>query len=310
MRSFFSAALVVLSTLFINTQAQAQTTSQAQAPTSSESGNLSGGLFTKFNQIQAPLANPNAGPVLDLQGIIARGKLVVGMVNIDNPPFYMEVDGKFIGLDVEMMESFGRLLGVRVEFNREAKSFNQVVDMVAAGQIDIGASKLSRSFSRGMIVAFSRPYLKVRHGLLLNRVEFAKMAKGRPSVQVIKSFNKRLAVIQGSSFVDFAKTNFPEAELVQFETWAEVLDEVRAGRSVAAYRDELEIKKVVREDPSTALNLRTVVLKDTTDSIALAVNHKNNQLLAQLNLFLETSASLYTPDDLLNKYEKYLFFKK
>lgn len=272
-------------------------------------GTASAIVETSADVSPVPQDLPRLKP-LDLDDIVARGYLVVGMVNVDNPPFYMERNGELVGYDIEMMRSFASLLEVELRFNRDATSFNQVVDFVEKGIIDIGASKLSRSFSRGIKVAFTRPYLEVHHGLLLNRVEFAKLAKGRPAQEVIQDFTGSMGIIQKSSFVEFARRNFPRAKPIEYPEWADVLKAVNAGEVTSVYRDELEIKKVLRENPASELTLRTVSLRDTRDSIALAVNHSNPTLLNQLNLFLETNVPTLSADDILDRYESVLFPKK
>ena len=55
---------------------------------------------------------------------------------------------------------------------------------------------------------------------------------------------------------------------------------------VSAYRDEFEVKRLLRADPSLSLVLRTVTLKDIEDTLGIGVAISDTTLLAYVNLFL------------------------
>lgn len=63
--------------------------------------------------------------------ILKTKVLKVGIYKEDIYPFFMhDESGKFTGYDVDMALDIGEKLGVKIEFNREATTFNQLVDMV------------------------------------------------------------------------------------------------------------------------------------------------------------------------------------
>lgn len=223
----------------------------------------------------------------DIARIVTRGELVVAMLKVDTPPFFFFDDaGQWTGLEVGLAQSLAKELGVKLRFNREAGTFNAVVDLLANGQADLAISKLSRTLARTQTIAFSDAYLTLNHSLILNRVKFAQLSHGRPLPEVIRNFNGSIGVIAKSSFADYARTNFPHAKVQEFPTWNEVLVALHKGEIVSAYRDEFEVKRVLKADPTVSLVLRTVTLKDLEDTLGIGVAVTDTTLLAYVNQFL------------------------
>lgn len=223
----------------------------------------------------------------DIARIVMRGELVVAMLKVDTPPFFFFDDsGQWTGLEVGLAQSLAKELGVKLRINRDAGTFNAVVDLLANGQADLAISKLSRTLARTQTIAFSDAYLTLNHSLILNRVKFAQLSRGRPLPEVIRNFDGSIGVIAKSSFADYARTNFPHAKVQEFATWNEVLAALYKGEIVSAYRDEFEVKRVLKADPTVSLVLRTVTLKDLEDTLGIGVAVTDTTLLAYVNQFL------------------------
>ena len=145
----------------------------------------------------------------DIARIVERGELVVAMADMDTPPFFYLREGRLVGLEVEMANDLARELQVAVRFNRQAKSFNEVIDLVARQEADVGISKLSRTLARAQRVRFSEPYLRLNHALAFNRLALAQISRDRPVQTVVRDFSGTIGVIANSSFADFAAHHFP-----------------------------------------------------------------------------------------------------
>jgi ABC-type amino acid transport substrate-binding protein len=243
----------------------------------------------------------------EIQQITERGYIVVAMPAMDSPPFFFERAGTMMGLDVELVGGLAKDLGVEVRYNRSGKSFNDAVDLVARGEADIAWCKLSRTMSRAKIVNFSKPYLTLHHSLAINRVRFADLSKReRHTPSIIRNFQDTLAVIEGTSFVGYAQQYFPKARLVEMKDFREVVDAVKSGKVTAAYRDDFEIKRLIKIDPTISLNVRTVTLTDIEDTLGVAVRPADIQLLAFINMYLDKQTERLTVDKILTRYEKWL----
>jgi polar amino acid transport system substrate-binding protein len=222
----------------------------------------------------------------DIARIVNRGELVVAMLGVDTPPFFYEKNGELVGLEVDLAKALAKELGVQVRFNRTARTFNAVVDTVARGEADLAISKLSRTLARSQVISFTQPYLTLNHALILNRVAFAQHARERAAPDVIRKFNGTIGVIAKSSFQDYAKRYFPKAKVQEYPGWPDVLKALEKGEVMAAYRDEFEIKRILKSNPTASLTLRTITLKDLEDTLGIAVGIPDRTLLAFANEFL------------------------
>lgn len=243
-------------------------------------------------------ATPLLAP--ELRQIVARGELRVAMPSFDSPPFFYQDQGSLKGLDVDIAEGLARVLQVPVRFVRQAASFNGVVEQVARREVDLAACKMSRTLARARQVRFSEPYFISRHALLLNRVVFARQARGRELAQVVRQFDGSLGVIRDSAFADLAAQNFPRARLVHYDSWEAVLAALERGEVVAAYRDELEMRRLFQRDPSLSLDLRLVALTDTEDAQALVLPPDAEQFLALVNLYLQQQRLRFSIEQVLH----------
>jgi ABC-type amino acid transport substrate-binding protein len=242
----------------------------------------------------------------DMAEIKASGKLVVAVPDQRNPPFFFEEQGELKGLDIDLAKSVAETLGVQAVFNRDGKSFNDAVKLVAEDKADMSTAKISRTLARSQIVLFSNPYITLPHAMLVNRLRFAQIAKGKSMAEVMQDYSDTIGVIANSSFVGYAKTYFPKAKVVEFDTWDQVVDSVAKGDVSAAYRDAFEVKRIIKVKPDLVLTVRSVMIEDIKDTIGIAVNSKNYLLLNFLNLFLEQKNIKFTSEQILSKYEKFL----
>ncbi|MGE4242243.1 MAG: ABC transporter substrate-binding protein [Ramlibacter sp.] len=240
----------------------------------------------------------------DIARIVQRGELVVAMLGVDTPPFFYERNGELVGVEVDLAKAIAKEMGVNLKFNRQAKTFNGVVDIVAKGEADMGLSKLSRTLARAQVISFTQPYLVMNHALILNRVKFAAFARDRALPEVIRGFKGSIGVIARSSFSDYARRNFPSAKVIEYPGWPDVLKALDRGEIIGAYRDEFEVKRILKADSTASLVLRTVTFKDLEDTLGIAVGINDHVLLAFLNEFLSQRAEKLTVNKVLSALEK------
>lgn len=242
----------------------------------------------------------------EIRAIKQRGKLIVGMTSFDSPPFYYmrKQDGggsTLDGFDVQLAKDIARSLDVELVVNRQAEDFNKVVELVMTGQVDLATSKLSLTVKRAIGVLFSRPTIELRHALLANRVALARNSDGRPQDIINRQFSGSIGVIADSSFVDIARQLFPSADIRQLKTWETVVDAVNTGTVDIAYRDELEIKRIMHLHPELHLNVRSVLISDERDLISVALPHESEQLGNLVNVILLKRKKL-NANQLLDEY--------
>jgi polar amino acid transport system substrate-binding protein len=246
----------------------------------------------------------------EIKKIKDRGKLIVGLTSFDSPPFYYarKKNGDsggpaaLDGYDIQLAQDVARALDVELSLNRQAGDFNKVVELVMTNDVDLAISKLSLTVKRAVGVLFSRPTIVLRHALLANRVSIAKAANGREVQEIINhNFTGAIGVIADSSFADTARQLFPAAAMRELKTWDNVVEAVNTGVVDIAYRDELEIKRIMRLRPELHLNVRSVLISDKKDFIAVAAPYQSAQLTSLVNVVLEKQKRL-DANQLLDEY--------
>lgn len=252
--------------------------------------------------VVGPLTNAAAQPgsTRDLKTIVDQGVLRVSVTRFDLPAFHWRTsDGALAGPEIELARQIAGALGVRVAFIEDAPSFDAVVDSVAGGQSDIGISKLSQTYYRLMRVRFSEPYVTLRHALLYERKTIAARSKGRPPEEALRQFRGRIGAIRGSAYVDFGRRNFPDAEVVEMATWNEAV-ETLSGRQVnAIYRDEFEIRRVLKNRPALNVHFGAAIITDQKAFLSVAICESCMRLQEFINYHLIQTQGAFTLDKLL-----------
>ncbi|MFN0184496.1 MAG: transporter substrate-binding domain-containing protein [Aquabacterium sp.] len=222
----------------------------------------------------------------DLARIVNRGTLIVALLATDAEPFFHTRDGVLQGVDIDLAADLARSLNVAVRYDRSARTYDEITDVVAQGRADIGLGKLARTLRRAQSVAFSAPYIRLEHGLLVHRLAFVSQARGQPFRTALRHFDGRIGVIAGSAWEEFGRRHFPKATLVPFKTWGAALDAVRAGQVTAVYRDSLELQTLLRREPGLALTLRTATFTDVHSVISVVVAGPDVLLRSYIDEFL------------------------
>jgi len=252
---------------------------------------------------QAQMANSTVPLPADIAAIKKANVLIVAMTKKDVPPFFSGEGDDIRGLDVEIARRIGVLLGVPVQFRRDAESFAEVVEQVRDGRADVAVSKLSVTGPRLQVVRFSDPYIKLRQSLVINRLWLSQNSQGREVYQVIRNFNGKISFIKNSSYDTFARVNFPNATFLPEDKWDVIIENVTKGTIAAAYRDEFEIKKISFEKPEAAITTKSITISDSVDNIAIAVNPKSIQLLSIVNYVIKNEYNNIDTKKLMDRYK-------
>ena len=100
------------------------------------------------------------------QRIQDQGQMVVG-VSANYPPFvYYSPNGQVDGFDIALMKAIGEDLGVTVLF--QEMPFDELLNKVQAGEVDVALGGISITPDRAQRVAFTQPYLTGDTALLAN----------------------------------------------------------------------------------------------------------------------------------------------
>jgi polar amino acid transport system substrate-binding protein len=242
----------------------------------------------------------------DMQRLFDRGRLVVAIAGFAVPPFVtIAADGALGGHDIDLAQDMAQAIGLPLALDRDAASFDAVIDKVARGAADLGISRLSATLARATLVRFSKPYLVLRHALLVSRPRFARLLPDGEPLAALRSGDAPLAIVPGTAAADYARRLVAPARLREYRRWdPDAVDAVRGGEVVAAVGDEVEVKRALAARPDAPLQLRAVVLPETRDAIAAALPWDSVQLLAWVDLYLDGAAPPPTVEQLLGQPDK------
>ncbi len=258
-------------------------------------------LFSSVVYAQLPTSTIPLPP--DIAAIKKKNVLIIAMTKKDVPPFFSGEGADIRGLDVEIGRRIGVMIGVPVEFRRDAESFAEVVEQVRDGRADLAVSKLSITGPRLLTVRFSDPYIKLKQAMIINRLWLSQNSQGREVHEVLRTFNGKISFIKNSSYDTFARANFPKAVYTPEESWDTIINNVTNGTIAAGYRDEFEIKKISFEKPEAAITTKTVTISDSIDNIAVAANVNSPQLLSIVNYIIRNEYSNIDTKKLMDRYK-------
>jgi len=238
--------------------------------------------------IMASLAAPENLPIRDLTQIIASKKLVVAMVDMDHPPFITRtVDGRLEGLELEMARDIAKELEVTLEINKTA-TFDDVIDMVACGEADIGLSNLSITVDRAKKVNFTNVYRKLGIVLLLNRLKMAarNLETGMRHLDDLKNTSDTIGVIGKSAYETMALRYFPNANVKTYDQYEDMIIAAEKGEILLAMGNSGTIDAFLKKSPHLIIKLQSYRIEDLIDDIAMADAVGNDHLLSWLNSYL------------------------
>ena len=71
--------------------------------------------------------------------------------------------------------------------------------------------------------------------------------------------------------------------MVRFPTWTEAVEAAKKGEVVVAYRDAIEVRMIMKAEPSLAMTMRTVSFNDLHSVLCVMAGGQNHLLLSFVN---------------------------
>ena len=181
-----------------------------------------------------------------LRTVLDRGKLIVG-TGSTNPPWHFEDDqGKLTGMDIAMARILAKGLfadETKVEYVQQDP--NARIPNITTGKVDIVIQFMTVSSARAQLVAFSRPYYVEGAALLT-----APKSKWQTYKDMLAAGKQvRASVLQNVGADDLVHQALPDAQSMQLDTQANVMQAVVAGRADVGVVDASTVKWLVKHNP-------------------------------------------------------------
>jgi polar amino acid transport system substrate-binding protein len=193
-------------------------------------------------------AAAQAAPQSLLRTVLDRGHLIVG-TGSTNPPWHFEDDkGQLTGMDIAMARILAKGLfddETKVEYVRQDPAAR--IPNITTGKVDAVIQFMTVSPARAQLVAFSRPYYV--EGAALLTVPGAKWQKYAD----LKAAGKqvRASVLQNVDADTLVHNALPDAQVLQLDSQANVIQAIQANRADVAVVDASTVKWLVARNPGT-----------------------------------------------------------
>jgi len=228
------------------------------------------------------------------------GKLLIGS-EIGYPPFemYAEDGTTVIGLDAELGQAIGDILGVEIEF--VDTGFDGILGGLKAQKYDVVMSAVTITADRAKEVDFSSPYIENWQAIVVK--------KDGEAISSIKDLEgKKLAYQEGTTSKDYISVFIDKGELTceqnEFPKILNCFDDLRLGNVDAVLCDSVVADRYVADEPDTFIISWNQ--KDEPDEepelFGIAVRKGNTELLDQINDALQQLEDNGTLDSLRAKW--------
>jgi polar amino acid transport system substrate-binding protein len=191
-------------------------------------------------------AAAQSAPASLLRTVLDRGHLIVG-TGSTNPPWHFEDDkGQLTGMDIAMARILAKGLfddEKKVEYVRQEA--NARIPNITSGKVDVVIQFMTVSPARAQLVAFSRPYYVEGAALLTSpKSKYKSYADLKAAGKAIKA-----SVLQNVDADTLVHNALPEAEVMQLDSQANVMQAVTSGRADVGVVDASTVKWLAKRNP-------------------------------------------------------------
>jgi polar amino acid transport system substrate-binding protein len=177
-----------------------------------------------------------------LDDIVKAGTIKIGVFTDLEPYGYLDASGKNVGYDVDLGLEVAKRLGVKTEFVQVTGPTR--VPSLVAGKVDVVIADFTRTLERSKLIAFSDPYIVVgnTYMVLAKRTELKTAGDlNKPSVKV--------AISRGGTSEQTVPASLPNATLVRFDNYNDILIAVRTGKADVVSEDNIFTGQQVAKAP-------------------------------------------------------------
>ena len=217
----------------------------------------------------------------NLNTILERGKLIVG-VRVDAKPFgFLDSNGKYQGYDVELAEKLAKSIlnsSSAVEF--VPVTAQNRISMLNSGKVDVLVAAVSVTENRKILMDFSSPYFIAGQAVLVNQGS---------DITTLKELNgKRVIIVYGSTGEMGVRRALPEAAVIGYKTYDEAIKALKSGDADGLISDDTILYGLTANDKSVKI-LQGRYSKEPY-AVAFRKGKESEKLREHTNFFLQELA--------------------
>jgi len=217
---------------------------------------------------------------------------VVG-TSADFPPFEYVQNGKYVGFDMELINSISKAEGFNVQIRD--MSFDSLIPALKAGVIDIAIAGMTITQERQKVVDFSNPYWFANQDVIVGK-------NSKYTVTVL--FGNHTIGVQTGTTGDLWVTNnlmkakiLKESNVKRYQSFIYALQALLNGAIDAVVLDSPVAERFAQVKP-----VKIVATLVTGESYGIAVRKGNSSLLSKINDGLKKVKNSKKISELIDKY--------
>ncbi len=213
-----------------------------------------------------------------IDNVLKNKKLVIGTAPGYFPFEMIDLNGEFMGYDVDTAKAIGEALNVDVEFKQFG--FDGLIPALQTGEIDMIIAGMTIRGDRALAVSFANPYFTTGQVLMLPKSDTTTK-----SWEDLDQAGKKIAVSLGTTGALLAKQLFKEATVVDFEDFPAASLALVQGQADGIVYDEPGVRTY---EAMNANSVRGVYDLISAENLGIAVRHNDLETVQWLNSFLES----------------------
>lgn len=227
-----------------------------------------------------------------LSDVKSRGKLVCGVLNVNEPFAYQDVNTReLVGYEIDLCHHLAEYLDVEGE-TKVVTSQSRIPEL-SQGRVDVLISLLSYTEERAQQVDFSNNYLQSSWRCMV----FADS----PYQHLDELADKRVAILKGSVLEANFRELFPDANILSLDDTSASLLALLQGKVEATCNNQVTVRLVALRGGS-ADNTRLLPEPVMTATTGMAVKKGETALRDAVNAFLDEFETNGKGDALFDKW--------
>ena len=229
---------------------------------------------------------------------VPSGKPIKVGITGSSEGFAFILNGKPAGFDVDLLERFGRSVGRPTEFSYI--NFGGLIAALSSGTVDIITSGMTITEERSRQVAFSDPYYQSVSVAVVRTENYADghAKNGKKKLKSIDdAADQTVAVVMGNLHDSWMASHYPDARVLRFDGYPDVLMSLESGNSDIAMVEGIMYETSLKQK---GLYEQLGVLFD--DPYGVGFRLDNTALRDQFNVFLKEIRSNGVYDEMKSRW--------
>lgn len=225
-----------------------------------------------------------------------KSVLKLGVAAVEDLPYVALIEGKFVGLDIELLQMFAEKNGSRLEV--VTMDFPALFIALISGKVDMIADGLAITEERKQQIDFSDSYVDYKAAVisLKENIEISDQKK----LKVLDDIaDKSVGVYAGSIHDAFVEKKYPQADVKRFTAVADMILALKTKKLDAALFDLCSAKVLLKSNPDIGILASEGVLDLP---VGYGFNKSNPALREKFNNFLKAAKSDGTYDAIYKRW--------